>query len=621
MKAKITAGAIGVYLAGSSWYLSVFRHEPGRFWGDAGDGFFNLWILNHIRLAFTNPNVSLIHPPIFWPKGDGAFFWSDNLLAIAPLYLLAEWVMPSRIDAFWLLGVLLSALHYAALCFLFYQLLAWIREHHPELSSRVLWWAPVLAGLTHFTPAVLINHFMHVQNFTSLGVFCLIGGMIRYERQPNPQRLWGIVLPLVFMLYCAPYFAIIGVVLTLAWAVHQTAAKPFLFSTHLWEARLMGLLCLVLVLPIAAAYLTHRHEGYLASDIATFAIHVSDLFIPQYGVTRDLMGSMWTDYPTAHHERIAWLGPGLLLGLAALIVCSWPLRKSISWRSVIRHPLTWIIIVSVLLLSIKVRELRPILSVYGVIFVGSLLTYYLIVTARVFRDRPVARMAAFLIFCVICLYGLALGPLLYYQSEAVNPSIWGFFALWFPGFTSMRAIGRIAYLGHVTLVASFTLAAIIYYANRSTTWRRPLLFFFVLLALIQALDTIHVRPPEEILSSDLIEPRADERAFFFTIEGPVVVLPSQPFPRSARYMLYFQSFPQIQLMNGYSGRSTPTWNAIMQKERDYGLASDQQLREIQNNNPDYLVIHTHQQDPVTSSYILRFQNERWQVYEMTKSNH
>lgn len=619
LKWRITAFAVCVYVAGAAWYLSLFNYVPGRLWGDAGDSFFNLWVLNHIWLALTNPDVSLFHPPIFWPDQHGAFFWSDNLLAVSPIYFFADALMSSRIDAFWLTGILWSAMHFAALCYLFYQVIAWVRDHFPELPPSAFWWVPILAGVTHFTPAVLLNHFTHLQNLTSLGIFVLLGGMFHYARDPGARRLWPVALPLVLMLYSAPYFAVIGIIITLAWAIQQYAADSVRFRLHIWQALGLGLICALLALPLALAYMRYSHEGYLASDVTTFAIRLSELWTPQHGLTHDLLRNLFDDYPGTHHERIAWLGPGLMIALLVMGVRALPKLRRIHWRDLLKHPLLWVCALSLLLIALKVREIRAVIAIYGIVFVGVALVLYLILTGRRYRRRPFALMMAFLAFCVVLLYGFALGPHRYFVGEAVNPSIWGVFALWFPGFTSMRAVGRIAYLGYAVLVVAVTIGAAVWYAREPLAARPYLLALFVAVTLLQVLDPAHDRPPQRVFPPNFVEPRSDEQDFFEPLEGPIVVLPSYPFSRSTRHMLYFQSFPRLHLVNGYSGRSTPRWDAIRRQERSHGIASSALLDELAKTAPVFVAIHTHKPIQILTDprVNLLFQNDRWQVYAMS----
>ncbi len=588
MNRQLIAAAIALYLFGAVLHLNVLQREPGTIWGDAGDGFFNLWVMNHVTETVARGDWNLGDGRIFWPEHEGTLFWSDNLIVVSPLFALSKTIMPGLLDAYWLTGLVLSILHFAALIFLFYQVFALVRHRHTDLPPHAAWLIPVFAYLAHFSPAVLINHFAHLQNFSSLGLFVLLGGMLAYRRAPSARWLTVMAVSLVITLFFAPYYTVAGGILLVAWAALEVAMHPRALSRHLWDTRLLLAALSVPSLILAVAYVRVRHAPHLPSDVNTFAIDWADLLRPAYGYSHQLLAAALAEYPPQDHEKIAWLGPGLLIGLLGIL--GFTLRRAPPWGRWIRSARCWFIVLSIVLLNLKIRELRPLLSWYGLCFIALLLALTIRFLAQQYRDRALPWSAGFLALAAALMYGIAFGPHGYYLGERVNPSPWGFFSLWVPGFTSMRAVGRMAFVGQVLLMTLVALWVWTLWVRARGPVRHVLTVGLVAACLLQGLDASIVRARQRPYDESLIRPTAAEREFLHSLEGSLVSIPAEPFAHNTWAMLYYAAFPDLYLMNGYSGRSTARWDEMMRLGLTHGRGAPEQVRYAVTQHVDYVAV-------------------------------
>ncbi len=614
MNRSIMAVAAALYLIGATIHLEIFQREPGTIWGDAGDGFFNLWVMKHVTDSTARGEVQWADARIFWPENEDAFFWSDNLMAFAPVFGLARGLTSDLFDAFWWTGLILSALHFGALLFLFTQGYRLVRHRYPTLPDHAAWLIPVFAYLGHFSPATLINYFMHLQNMASLGIILIMGGALAYGRSGQPRWVVLMALAFVSMVCSTPYFAVAGMLIGVTWLLVEIFARgrPFVADlSRIWW--LFPVSAIGVIYPVLG-YLRVDRIDHLPSDINTFAIEWSDLIMPAYGLTYRLLQNGMAHISLADHEQIAWLGTGLLVGLLVMALDSWR-RGALPGAHWLRSPLGWVVVLSLVLLLLKIREFRPFLAWYGLLFIG--LCYagavYLLVRAR--ARSPFVYGVGFSVLIMILLYGVAFGPHGYYLAERANPSIWGFFSLWLPGFTGMRAVGRMAALGQILLLFLFSVWWWTQRVQAAThrARRTRLMLCIVLICTLQALDHSPVRAVSERFNEALVRPSTDEQDFFSRIEGTLVVFPATPFSRNTAHMLYFSHFPELVLMNGYSGRSTERWDEVMRLEHRHGRGAPEAVLEAVRSGVNHVAFRLDRMSPPVMDNPV-FENERWQVF-------
>jgi hypothetical protein len=600
-------------------HLDAFTPAHETIWGDAGDGFFNLWILNHVIETLPRHTGNIADGRIFWPDNARSFFWSDNLIAFAPIYATSRLFADTPLEAYRISGILLFFIHFAALLYLFYQGLAILSSRWPQMK-RAVWLAPFLAATAQSSAPVLINHYLHIQNFAVAGLFLLLGSMLASLRSNSLNGLpWQVFITLS-LLYCTPYYALAAAILLGFWLLGQWSSNATLLKAALWRYRWIWFVMTALALPMVFTYMTAAgRSGMSAAAIRIYAIQWIDLVLPQAGELQKWTRQIIRDYPPGSSEKLAWLGPGLLIATAFL---AWPamalIKKRVRLKSI--TPLGWFTLISILILIPKTRDLRPFLAWYGVFFIGLGMLYAVVIFARRFRRQPLHGATMYIIIALILFYGIAFGPRTYYVKQPVNPSIWGFFALWVPGFDEMRAIGRMAYPGQVSLILLVAVRAALYAVNLRPRPRACFMLFCMICVVAQLWDSHAIRPPQQRHQAKQLSPTKSEYDFFSKLSGPLLALPAHPFFGNTRHMLFFQPFKKLYLMNGYSGHSTPLWDQIMMREFKAIAGSPEQLQLALATGVDYIAVRTDRiADPMnnsdsTDAYEPLFKNERWSVY-------
>ena len=92
------------------------------------------------------------------------------------------------------------------------------------------------------------------------------------------------------------------------------------------------------------------------------------------------------------------------------------------------------------------------------------------------------------------------------------------------------------------------------------------------------------RYPSGVLATE------NERSFFEQHSGLYLMIPVTPWHRNTRGMIYFTEFLDINLMNGYSGKSTDLWDSIMNAEMSNGALSKAVVDIASANGCDYIVV-------------------------------
>ncbi len=610
-----------LYGIGAALHLQIFTHPSGTIWGDSGDGFFNLWILTHVTETLRSGAFDLANSRTFWPHHQAAFFWSDNLIAFTPVFAIARLLTTGMLDAFRLTGLLLSVLHFAALCLLFDAVYRIVRSERPHLHPATRLWVPIVAYLTHFSPAVLINHFLHIQNLATMGVFVLLAAGLNYQRSPSGAALRLMALALIFLLYTTPYFAVAAIILLLLWGLTVWfSARATLFSL-LRKDWWFYLALAPFALALFAFYRIESGPSFLPSSVQLLAIDWTHLFRPEYGTLR-LHFEPLTDWPRPHSEQIGWLGPGVGFGfIAALGWGLWSGRAHyVAWLR--RWPF-WVIGVSLIVPHLKIREIAPVLTIYHHLAVLALLLLSGYVIAAQWRVSALRGAFALLTGWALLMYGIAFGPKSYvFLDDRVGLSIWQFFYQWLPGFDQIRAIGRMAYLGQGLISALVLAALLVALTHRQPAVRRTVWVLALLALTAQVWDLHPIRARAEPQQETRIQPTAAEAAFWQTVDGPLLVLPGAPFHGNTTHMLYFAGFRNILLANGYSGRSTPAWDQLMELEVSQGLAAPAfyqaaQALGIQRVAARMDLLYSWQRADLASLGVEpEFANERWLVFRI-----
>jgi hypothetical protein len=284
------------------------------------------------------------------------------------------------------------------------------------------------------------------------------------------------------------------------------------------------------------------------------------------------------------HEAPTYLGTGLtFLLLGALIAL--PVLLVVhhrTTRTYVRY--AWLLIPPVLFMLFR-SQANGFWLIMGLIATLELIAIPYIL---VFRHRQSAWACGLgvLVLGVIIFYGLAFGPDKYYLESSLNPSVWGLLRF-VPGVRNMRAVGRMAVIGQGLLLGGMFLGLAAWLA---VSRRRVLpIATAAILVLVQVIDQDHAMAYVRHFDPAIITPTAEEREALEPLEGVVTVFPTRPWHMNTGSMLYFVSFPNLKLMNGYSSHSTQRFDEIMEPHRHRSEPSGTQLKRIRREGCDYAV--------------------------------
>jgi hypothetical protein len=612
--------SVALFTAGVLLHLDLRHYEAGRtIFGDNGDGFFNLWVMEHVVDNLAAGNVHLADGRIFWPDNADTYLWSDNLLVPSLGYAMFRAGARNVFEAYWFTALFMSLLGFAAYTCLFTVLFRIARRHY-DLPAWSALLAPVFAYLASFS-AIRLVYFDHFQNLSALWLFVLLGGILGYSCFRQRGYFAAAILSEVALLYSAPYFAILGVCVLSLWFLSMLLGDRRAFWLTVRENWIAIAIATPAFLFLLAAYMRTEKQPYNLEDYRDLAVALRDLVTPREGWSRALLARIAHDLPTPHPEKPAYLGLGLLCGLSIAAIRSLRTLAGFTVRW-IRHPLFWILCGTGAVCMIHHKPaLAQATAWITLTLISALLLLHLRTTARLYTRDPVAASLCVLGLAAVITYGLALGPSRHGDGHP-DGSLWGLLSALVPGVIHMRAIGRLAVVGQGILLALLLLC--LFRALAEPRHRPATLLVTALLIALQLGEQVNARASQNHYDIEAIQPTAGEDEWFRQIRGPLLVLPTTPFHRNAVPMLYFNRFPGIILMNGYSGRATATWDRIMQAGQETGEGSEPQIRLAEAQGARYIVA-TKWALPRRTVKVLRasgrpilFENDRFMVLQGTR---
>ena len=589
----ITACVLGflLFLLGAVIHLDVLAHWRSAFvFGDNGDGFFNMWVMHHVVGNLSRGDLNLADGRIFWPDNGRSFFWSDTLIVPSLGFALFKHLTGNLLRAFWFSSVLMCFLGFAAYMFLFAILFRIARKHAPALPQWAIMLVPIFAYLATFALARL-TYFQHFQNLSVIWLFTLMGGLIGYSSLKHRCYFAVATISEVFLLYSAPYFAVVGMGVWLLWCAIVFLASPRTLLRIARDNWLSIALSIPFILGGAVAYGRSEMMTYDTSIVHGLAIRGSDLFVPSGGLVRRFWNEdLLSSFPRPSGERPAYLGLGLLMAILLILVRETPRGIAGLRRSTFARLLTGLVGGALLcrLLASHVPQV-----VYGpaLALLSGAMVLGVSAAAQCYREESLRFTFAFLGLTAVMVYGIALGPLDMSLALAhrVNPSVWGLCRWTVPGITHMRAIGRLAVAGQGILFGLLIFYVFLFLADRQRH-RLALCAVTGLLIAVQFAEQTGQKVIQRQYDVGVITPTDEEQRWFSTVSGPALILPSHPWTRNTYHMLYFCSFPRMCIMNGYSAHSTQMWDQVMQLALTYGEASEEQIRFAEAKGIRYIVL-------------------------------
>jgi len=572
------------YLWGAVVHLRLGAYRPGLIWGDSGDGLFAVWVLRH-GADWLRGAAPLADGRIFWPSHALSAFWSELYLLMAPVFMLLEKLTASSFAAAYALGVLLSVVAFFACLFFVEQVLATARD--PDRPPVPGWVPPLVAYLAWFSIGLL--QIFKIQVLPSFWLLVMTGGMLAWRRTGLARWMLLVWASLAAVFLSSSYFAAAGVLLFAAWAWVEWFRDPRVWwrvFLKLWPALLAGAAAMGAVALIMSRPGVQR---YSPEYIHSMAVGWLDLVRPRDG----LVSAGWLRALTGAAENPsnigAFLGWGWIVAAAA-----WLARARREVWSFLKQALRsrWFVALALVLLAgrLKIREARALLAIPGFLAVALALLVSAAAVGRHGRDKPRLYAMGLLALFAVLLFGLSFGPAGWYVGHPLHPSVWSALRLTIPGVAAMRAIDRMAVVA-VVFAWGWLLATLVREWDGSP--RPRVRFWFVALLLpaaLQAADMLPARARATVQDEGAITPTLEERLFWADKTGVAAVFPASPLYRNTLPMLYFQNFPGIILVNGYSARSTDLMDGLARAGPVVGEGSLKQVAACERAGVDWIVL-------------------------------
>lgn len=604
--------AAGLYLT----FEPIWHGWGQLFFGDDGDGLFNLWVLEDNFRAFAAGSWRQIWDGgIYYPEHAHSKLMSDTLLVPSALYSLLRLMGGSQLAAYNTLVLLLVLL--AWVCHWGFFHLVWRLGRGKVLGSAFYPLVPLLATITNFSMGrnLYLVHFQNLSGFWATGV-AVCGALFVATRQS--RWLAAQLLCFVFVNYSTQYFGVMSFVFLLLtglvlWWRFGGGELLALAKRNAWLVVAGVALIGPLVWQYGKVVLGGHNPIHVVATLQAFSL------VTPIAHSLAFDWAQWLGIPLAgvNHEAVGYLGWGVLVIAIALIVAN---RKFLSRSCVKIGRSRWFWGFVAVAVAISALRLWRMWLVWPAFLV---LVWYVHLSGAfvVRRVRLQLVPLVYLVLAVIAAYGTAFGPSRFFDGLLPNPSLWGVMEFFTPGYIKMRAVGRMAPLGFGLLLMA--LLWWLLYHLRQQPQHRQRLWLLGALAFFSLAGAEHLARPYVNGPQFNWHPQADERAFFATIDAPVVVFPVQPWHQNTYTMLYFGELG-LPVINGYSGRMAGVFDLIM----DGSGGGEPSLRQLRtsavvgvkygvNWKPRFGQNQPPRQLPAGCQIV--FENERFQVFSIPES--
>lgn len=525
--------------------------------GDEGDGYFNLWLLEKVRYFITHGDIKfLVNSNIFCPDGRLVLFWSDNMLAPGVLYSLLYGITQNMILSYNLMTYFMISLNFCIMLFFLHTLAVIANEKNKDLPFLFLLLIPAAASAAVFSDTAMIFTVHFQNNFMPLillgSTFCL-----RMYYRIDRFSVYGAPSVFVFLLYATPYYAI-GYIL-----ICGIFALFFLLSLDKKEIidfikkyLVFYIITVIAALPVLIGYIRvinpYTSQLELRSEWPQILTPIagSRLF--------DFLQKIGVPVKGYIHESLIYSGI-FIFPLVSLVLIFYGIRFIIRNK---KDP-----VVSLLLVSLAV-------SIAGYFwFPGWIAARYIGILSSIgallyFGIHYSLRNQFTLYFigiCMVLFYGFALGPSVNGPLNGWNPSVWGVVTRFIPGTNSIRAIGRFGYTAFAFSIGFLAYSAFICW--KKVPYKRIKIAFFSLILLCFLLSIAldqSIKPYIHHYNFSLLSPVNEEKKYFNANPGLYYFLPAEPWHYTASFMVYSATIPEIHLVNGYSGWVSAVYDTIRQ---------------------------------------------------------
>lgn len=588
---------VGLFLFCTGIYLHVGLEalwESNGIFGDNGDGFFNLWLLekgNHKLFDFDLKNFT--NGGIFWPENNYSYFLSENYLLYAPIYEIMKSLSGNIFQSYSWLSLLLVLAGFLSHYFLFsvvYKAFT-LEGSHPSYKIMI----PFLAYFATFSEAK-IRYFIHWQNLSYFWLVLCLGSMIAYSAKVYAGRVNQlffsiIVITPLFLLLSSVYFSLVACTLIVIWSLLQFSLNFEKFFRSLFQLKFFILATLLIFATVAYFYTQvklYKYSEWVAYGYATRFWH---LVLPAAGMFREILESFGIKVPVVDHEACAYIGLGASMSAVLLFVA---FRKQILERgqAMLQSKVFWMTML-LLIATRLIRYFSPAASGFLIVLtLFSLLMYFVLRLRSVQEGNKVVVTFSILGASLLVFYGISFGPLRHYIDRPFNGSLYGLFKTFFPPIGNMRAIGRVAGLGHSALLASLFAAYLLYVQKNSQKKQQGMAITAVIICFfLQFSDPLGVKAHRSHYDLSAVTPQIPmNHDWWKDKKGSAVVFPSNPYHHNVSPMLYFSHFSDLNLLNGYSTRSLDHWTKVMEMGRGQAEPTSLQIDYVKNIGTDWILL-------------------------------
>ncbi|MDD9950101.1 MAG: hypothetical protein OXT67_00920 [Zetaproteobacteria bacterium] len=550
--------------------LSFF--SGGVFFGDHGDGLFNLWVLQVAEAKLRDMSLWslewLHHWPdaaIFWPENDFVYTRSDNLFIYAPLFSLLKLAGLDILQAYGALSFILLASCFVATYVLLRSLTrACFPFYHEQTPAEVLLLLCTFICVFSQGKMRVMNHW---QTLSYGWVVWALVAMLKYSLATDlQQRLRRVCLVCLAifqtcLMLSAMYYAVLCSCLVFVWFFGEILSRPQRILLDLRKVFFGIVPFAVICCGVAFAYMNSPRYVQDLVYTAHVSARLENFYIPPAGLFRQVLERVIpTGLATVPGEVTGYMGLGVLWA-CLFFALRWLKAEG---RRLCRSPI-YITMLGCFLVSLGGLQSSwfALLAWIPLLMVG-LVWARCLRTAHQQRDaKQIGLLFAVVSFVVI--FGVAMGPFKPYMGLQVQPSIWGVLGALIPGVGDLRAVGRLATVAQQPLVLAllwgfFSLCELRRDRQRSTLRLWQVAF---LLVAVQLLDNVGLTTYNTHMNAKQLTPSRKERLALADLQGPLLVFPTQPHFRSTQDMVYFSHLEQVNLVNGYSAFVTQPWQRMM----------------------------------------------------------
>jgi hypothetical protein len=575
--------------------MGVGRDVPGQtVFGDTGDGWFNLWILEHLRLNLLQGWAALSDGRILHPA-TATFWYSDNLLTLSPPYLLLRGLGWTRLAAVYGTSVFWMVAAFASGWWLFSE----VRRSAVEDAEKApgAWLPPWLSLAVVVAMPARIMGVQHFQNHALVYVILLSAFALVNLRTRSCASFFAMGACQFALVASAPYYALLGMMVLMGWCIGFFLPSSF-DMRRMWErcavcALPWGLACI----PFALAYHRTGTPEYAREELVRQAWRWTDLLSPALGGRVQAYGGLWFT----------------ILVAGSILIFLWAF--SLKWRT---KPFRIAVLLVALwaFSSLKVKEIYLITSGLRLVVQISAVVCLVVWAGR--SGRVWARTVLGLGLGGVFILGVAMGPETFYGERGIDPSIWSMLHTVLPGVGSMRGLLRIMPAGAVMIVAAvFALAVAWGRRMRLIVWNGIALVIVV----ISLVELRSLEAPRMKVNPQELSFTSEQQNAFAQLAGVMVEVPAAPSHRNTGAMLRWQPFRDLRLVNGYTGRRTDAFDAVISAENHHGRGSPEQMEAAQAASADWLCIRrawvpNEVEESLAARYPEVYRDDRFQVLDL-----